>query len=260
MSLVFYEKSHRYKLDGKWVPGVTTLIKGGLPAPALMYWSARAVAEWVADNEAGVEQLRTMGRGPMVQALKETPWQKRDEAGAKGTDVHALAEQIVHGVEVEVPEHLEGYVQSCVSFMDQWQPSPLVVERPLANRTHWWAGKPDIFASLPDDRIILFDYKTSASGIWPETAFQLSAYSHAEFFVADDGTEQPIPAVDLCAAVWLRPDGYDVIPVKADDETYKEFRHIAFVSKAAARAKGDQRTPGYVGAPLEPPIYRGDAA
>ena len=51
--LVFYPKSHRYKLDGAWVPGVTTLIGKGLPKPALPYWAARTVAEWVADNPDG---------------------------------------------------------------------------------------------------------------------------------------------------------------------------------------------------------------
>lgn len=251
--LVFYEKSHRYKLDGKWVPGVTTLIKGGLPNEALKYWAAKCVAEYVADNEATVEHLFRMGRGPMVQALKETPWQKRDDAAIKGSDVHALAEQLVAGVEVEVPEHLAGYVDACVRFLDDWQPTPLVVERPLAHRAHWWAGRPDLFASLPDGRVLLWDYKTANSGIWPETAFQLSAYSHAEFYLADDGTEQPIPPVDMCAAVWLRTDGYDVIPVKADDAVYREFRHIAYVSEAAKRAKGNKTTAGYVGLPLDPP-------
>lgn len=253
MSLEFYEKSHRYKLDGKWIPGVTTLIKGGLPAPALMYWSAKSVAEWVADNEADVDALRRMGRGPMVQALKEVPWQKRDTAAVRGTDVHDLAEKLIHGAEVDVPEHLAPYVEACVAFMDEWKPTPLVVERPLAHRAHWWAGKPDLFASLPDGRVILYDYKTTASGIWPETAFQLAAYSHAEFYVDEQGVEQPIPQVDLCAAVWLQPHEYKVIPVRADDDVYREFRHLAFVADAAKRAKGDRDTRGYVGLPLDPP-------
>ncbi len=253
MSLVFYEKSHRYKLDGHWVPGVTSLIKGGLPSPALMYWSARAVAEYVADNPDAIEQLRAMGRAPMVNALKEVPWQQRDEAQVKGTEVHALAEQLVAGGQVDIPEHLTGYVEACVDFLDTWKPQPIIIERPLAHRGHWWAGKPDLFASLPDGRILLYDYKTSRSGIWPETAFQLSAYSHAEFYLAEDGTEQPIPPVDLCAAVWLRADGYEVVPVKADDDVYKEFRHLAYVAGAAKRAKGSTTEAGYVGQPLGPP-------
>lgn len=255
MSLQFFEASHRYKLDGKWVPGVTTLIKDGLPSPALMYWSARSVAEWVADNPEDVDALRRMGRGPMMQALKEVPWRKRDTAAARGTDVHALAERLVGGEQVDVPEHLAGYVEACVTFLDEWHPTSLIVERPVANRSHWWAGTPDLFASLPDGRTALFDWKTTASGIWPEAAYQTSAYSHAEFYLGEDGTERPIPKVDFCAAVWLQPDGYQVIPLKADDDVYTEFRYIARVARAAKAAKGTKTEMGYVGLPMETPAF-----
>lgn len=251
--LVFYEKSHRYRLDGKWCPGVTTLINGGLPNPALKYWSAKTVAEWVADNRNTVGGMYSMGRGPMVAALKEIPWQKRDDAGVRGTAVHALAERLVRGDEVEVPEHLGGYVDACVRFLDEWKPTPLIVERPLGHRADWWCGTPDMFATLPDGRTILFDWKTAASGVWPETAWQLAAYSHAEFYVDAAGNEHPIPKVDLCAAVHLTPDGYEVPPVKADDDVYAEFLHMAAVAAAAKRAKGTKTEPGYVGLPLDPP-------
>lgn len=260
MSLVFYPKSHRYKLDGQWVPGVTTLIKEGLPAPALMYWSARSVAEYVADNADDVDALRRMGRGPMVQALKEVPWQKRDDAGERGTEVHALAEKLVAGEEVEVPELLAGYVDSCVAFLDEWQPKPLVVERPLGNRSHWWAGTGDLFAELPDGSTVLFDHKTARSGIWPETAFQLNAYANAEFYVDEDGEERPIPKVEAVRAVWLREDGYDVIPLEFGPHVYKEFRHMSVVAAAAKRAKGSKTEPGYVGTPLDRPTWKETAA
>jgi hypothetical protein len=251
--LVFYEKSHRYKLDGKWVPGVTTLIKGGFPAPALMYWSARSVAEYVADNAEDVEALRRMGRGPMVQALKEVPWEKRDVAAVRGTDVHDLAEKMIAGAVVEVPDEITGYVEAAARFMDEWGIEPLIVERPVAHRAHWWAGTGDVFARCADGRLGYFDYKTGESGIWPETAFQAAAYTHAEFWLDAEGNEQPLPTVDFAAAVWLRPDEYQVIPVRADDAVYREFRHIAFVAEAAKRAKGNKTTPGYVGLPLDPP-------
>jgi hypothetical protein len=260
VSLTFFPAAHRYKLDGKWVPGVTTLIKEGLPAPALMYWSARAVAEWVADHPDDVEALRRMGRGPMVQALKEVPWQARDEASAKGTDVHALAERLIHGESVEVPDEIAPYVDACVDFLDTWKVEPLVVERPVAHRAHWWAGTPDFFGRLPDGRVILFDYKTGKSGVWPEAAFQLSAYSHAEFYVDAAGVEQPIPHADLCAAVWLQPGEYQVIPLKADDETYTEFRYISRVARAAKSAKGTKTEPGYVGQPIDPPGIEKEAS
>jgi hypothetical protein len=110
--LRFDPASHRDRRPGKWVDGVTTLIKGGVPAPALMYWSARTVAEYVAENREQVDRLYEMGRWPMVSALKEVPWEARDVAQVRGTDVHMFAEQIVDGVEVDVPENLLTHVES----------------------------------------------------------------------------------------------------------------------------------------------------
>lgn len=232
MTLKFSPGAHRYWLDGKPIPGVTTLIKGGLPAPALTRWAAKSVAEFVADNVSHMRECYDwMDRGQLVAMLKETPWSARDKAAVKGTDVHAVAEKLVAGEEVEVPGPIEGYVNACVSFLDSWKVEPLIVECSVAHREHWWAGRPDLIGRLPDGRVCLFDWKTGASGIWPETAFQLSAYSHAEFWTPDGDLEEPLPAIDLCAAVWLREDGYDVIPVKADDDVYTEFRHIAHVSR-----------------------------
>jgi len=247
MTLKFAEKTHRYHLDGKPIQGVTTLIKGGLPAPQLTYWAAKSVAEFVADHDAEIEMMRGLPRQAMVAALKETPWAARDKAGVRGTDVHALAERLVAGLEVEVPEHLAGHVEACVRFLDEWQPEPLVVEKPVAHRTHWWAGKPDLIARLPDGRTALLDWKTAASGIYAETAFQLAAYSHAEFYAPDPETEVSLPQIDWCAAVHLTADGYEVVPVKADDEVYAQFRHLAHVARFAKAAKE------YVGEPLPRP-------
>src|SRR4249919_3053257 len=97
VSLQFYEKSHRYKLDGRWIPGVTTLIKGGLPNDALKYWAAKYVAEWVADHPEFTEEVNRLGgRSPTVAFLKALPWQKRDVASERGTEVHAYARSEEH--------------------------------------------------------------------------------------------------------------------------------------------------------------------
>jgi hypothetical protein len=254
MSLEFFPKSHRYKCDGRWIPGVTTLIKGGLPNDALKYWAAKYVAEWVADHPEFTEEVNRLGgRSPTVAFLKALPWQKRDVASERGTEVHAYSEKLVAGERVEVPDDLRGYVQAAVQFMDDWGIEPLVVEGRVAHRTHWWAGTGDLWARCKDGRVGYFDHKTTASGIYPETAFQAAAYTHAEFWADAEGNENPLPAVDFAAAVWLQEDTYDVIPVKADDTVYNEFRHLAFVADVAKRAKGDRSTPGYIGEPMPIP-------
>lgn len=256
--LVFYEKSHRYKLDGTWCPGVTTIIGKGLPKKALMYWSARTVAEFVADNRADVERFWDLGRAPMVGFLKEVPWQKRDTAAVKGTEVHDLAEQLLHGDEVDVPEHLTGYVSACVDFLDDWGLTPDLTERPCASRQWRHAGKFDFIGKARDGRRLIGDWKTSASGIWPETCLQLAAYRNSEFYIDDDGTEHDMPEVDGAIGVHLREDGYSVYEMRADADIYKAFLHVAYVARIA-----DEMKNGWKSDELNPPTDNdntGDAA
>lgn len=231
-------KGHRYTIDGSKADGVTTLIKKGLPSPALMYWSARCVAEYVADaDDDTLATLRSLGRNGMVNALKEAPWAKRDKAAVRGTEVHGIAEHLIKGEEVEVPEHLAGHVEAYVKFLDEWKPEPVLVEATVGHRKWRYAGTLDMVCKLPDGRTVLADIKTAASGIWPETAYQLAAYRHAEVYLDADGAEQPMPTVDAGYAIWVRADGYDVIPVTCDERVFKDFLHIAWVARAAETNK-----------------------
>lgn len=238
-----YGKGHSYFVDGVKFDGVTTIIGQGVPKPALVYWSAKTVAEYVADNLDQVAGMRDMGRNSIVAALKEVPWTARDTAAAKGTDVHALAEKLVHGEEVDVPEHLAGYVDSCVAFLDQYKVKPLAVEATVAHRRWRYAGTTDLFTemTLPGGETVrcVADYKTSASGIFPETALQLAAYRYAEVYVGPDGEEIPVADLGLDSAygIWIRSDGFDVIPLVADEATFKTFTHIAYVARQLKDSK-----------------------
>lgn len=229
-------KNHTYEIDGKPALGVTTALSKGLPKPALPYWSAKCVAEYVAslDTES-FEILKRTGTQPMVNALKAIPWAARDTAAANGTEVHKHAQDLIADTEVDVPDHLRGYVVAAANFMDDWKVHPLLVERVVASYRWMYAGTLDLVAELPDGRRVLFDYKTSRSGIYPETALQLAAYRYADVFTNPGGLELPMSEVGITdvMAVWLRPDGYDVIPLKADEDTYKAFLHVAYVARVA---------------------------
>jgi hypothetical protein len=247
--LKFYEASHRYKLDGEWVPGVTTIL-GVLDKPAIPKWAATQVAEYVADNPAGVEELRAMGRGPMVQALKGLPWAKRDTAAVRGTDVHNFAEKIVNGETVEVPEHLAGYVEAALAFMDDYAIEPVLVEAVVGSREHRYAGKLDLVADSSRHPRAIYDYKTTASGIYGTTAWQNAAYAFAEFY-GTEGVEWPMALEGIQASygVHLRPDGYSVHPLSFSPAVFQEFLAIRAAYDANKRAVGDWRVPGsgYVG-------------
>lgn len=247
MSLKFNERVHRYWLDGKAVPGVTTLIGKGLPKPAIPYWAAKSVAEYVADNPEGVEALRGTGRGPMVAALKGIPWEKRDQAAVRGTDVHAIAERIIHGEPVDVPEHLVAHVEGYVRWLDAFKAEPIVTEVPVASRAHWYAGKPDAIVRM-GGLTWLLDWKTS-SGVYGETALQTAAYARAEFYVNDGewDAEHPMPHIDRIGVVHITADGSQLYPLGDIDEAYGVFRHVAYVANKTDWIKGR------IGEPMEAP-------
>jgi hypothetical protein len=249
--LKFYDASHRYQLDGQWVPGVTTIL-GVLDKPAIPKWAAGMVAEYVADNPDGVEQLRQMGRGPMVQALKGLPWEKRDQAGVRGNILHDYAEQLINGEDVEVADEHVPVMEHAIAFMETWHIKPLLIEFPCASREHRWAGTGDLIAEYrrPDtgaEGVAIFDWK-SGKALYPEYAWQLNAYAHGEFHGLD-GNEQPLPTCHAAFGVQIRPDGYDVAPFAFGPAVYDEFVTIRNTFDIAKRGRGDWKRPGsgYVG-------------
>lgn len=234
-------RGHSYRIDGQRVPGVTTLIGAGLPKPALQYWAARTVAEYVADaSPESLDALRDLGRGPMVAALKGVPWQARDTAALRGNEVHRLAQQLVHGEQVDVPEEYAGHVDSAVAFMDDWQVKPVLAEATVGSRLHSYCGTLDLVADVRTTsgwQRAIIDYKATRSGIFPEIALQLAAYRWADVYVDDDGAEHPMAEleIDCGLAVWVRADGYDVYPVVCDMKVYHAFRHVAYAGQLAGR-------------------------
>ena len=225
---------HSYRLDGKPVKGVTTLLNAGYPKPMLVNWAAKAVAEYVADNLDDVRAVAAQGRDEVIDLVKNAHNRNRDRAATRGTDVHALAEELLHGREVEVPEHLAGFVNGYVEFIDRWQLQPVVTEKPCANREWWYAGTFDAVADFGAGQLrgkrLLLDWKTS-KGVYGETAMQLAAYQHAEFYADDDGTEHPMPDVDGLAVVHVTAYGTDLYEVADPDQAWRAFQHVAWVAK-----------------------------
>jgi len=228
VSLKFSAKAHRYTLDGRPCPGVTTLLGKGLPKPAIPYWAAKSVAEYVFDNPEQVDNLRSLGRGPAVAALKAIPWQARDEAAVRGTDVHAIAEDVIHGREVDVPEHLLAHVEGYVKWLDDFSVEPVLTERQVASRSLWYAGTFDAIVDIGGVRWGL-DWKTS-KGVYGSTALQVAAYMGAEFYVADDGEELPVPEVERIGVVHVTDAGTQLRPFRDKDAAWKQWRHVAWVA------------------------------
>ncbi len=240
-------RNHWYKIDGVKADGVTTLIGDGTRKKALEAWGIRSVAEYAADHLDRLVEMQPMGREALVAALKQSPYTERDQAANRGTEVHALAEELIHGRQVDVPAELVGHVDSYVRFLDEWQPEPLAVERVVASRKWNYCGTFDAVYRLRDGRVVIGDIKTSRSGIYAETALQLAAYRYADVYL-DDGVEKPMAGLGIeCGqGLWIRGDGYDVLPIPCDESVWKAFLHIAYGArwmKANKNIVGDPELP-----------------
>jgi len=233
-TLVFNEATHRYRLDKKSIRGVTGLIKGGTEKAALVQWAANVVAGIVADHPNDVEEMRRQGRDFLYNQLRFAPNNQRDEAGVRGHEVHALADPIMHGHEVDVPDRLMPWVQGYVEFLEKWQPQPVFTEAPVAHRKHWYAGTADSLVTV-EGEVWLWDWKTSR-GVYGDTCMQAAAYARAEFYVKD-GIEIPMPHVDRIGVVHLTPTGSHLYDLGDIDLAFEEFLHVSATTKSADRRK-----------------------
>lgn len=234
-------RGHSYYLDGETVPGVTTILGKGFPKPALIGWAANITAGYAHDHWDELTELKPSER---LHKLERARWDELGEASERGTDVHLLAHRLAAGEDVDVPETLTGHVDSYLKFVEDWQPKELLVEAVVANRRWRYMGTIDAIAQLADGRVWLLDFKTSRSGIFLDHGLQLCAYSRAEFYIDPNGTEQPLPTVDRAGCVWLRADGYDLIPVDITDDSFRIFLYVqelaAYIGEATV---GEAITP-----------------
>lgn len=249
-----------YDLDtGQKVDGVTTINGNGLPKPALINWAGDATAEYAVDNW---DELAKLPPSERLKRIKAGRYAARDAAANRGTQIHKLAERLLAGERVTVPDELTGYVQSCVRFLDEFEVRPVHVEAVVYSESRRHVGTLDLIADvlLPDQPEYehiprgadgfsrgLLDWKTGRSGIFGDVALQLSPYRFSEFLVLPGGEVDDMPEVDFCAGIHLRADGYSFVPLECTEDTYRDFLYV----KEVARIVDGLRD--LVGEPIVPP-------
>lgn len=252
VELVNAGKSHWYRRtdNGARVPGVTTLTGAGMPKPGLMKWYAEVVAAYAVDHR---EELALMGPVEAYKFLCKVPHMTSGKAAVRGSTVHGIADRLSHGETVDIPDGLEGYVQSAVAFLKEFDFQVWYTEVVVHDaEDHGWAGKIDaigtlMFPELPeydrydrddDGRIpALIDYKTKAGGIWGDDAYQLGPYRWAKKMILHDGTEIDMPQVSFTGGVHLTPDGYSLIPLETPKSVYRDFLHLKEVARIVEQAR-----------------------
>ena len=229
-----YGRGHGYKINGQKVPGVTTILGNTTAKPALINWAGDATANYAVDHWDEMVELTPSKK---LKLLKEARYADRDAAANRGTEVHALAEAYMHGQEIEVPDELEGHVRAYELFAREWDVKPVHIEVVIGNTTLGYCGTVDLVADLIDGQRHLTDLKTSRSGIFPETALQVVAYSKADFYaiLGEDGKYETHPMEELqitqLSAVHVQADGYRLVPIQHADEVWEYFRHLNWLNR-----------------------------
>jgi len=213
--------NHSYLLDGEKVQGATTVLSKSIPKPALIAWAANESAKFAVNQW---DELATLPIVDRLERIKKEWRGVRDRAALRGTEVHNLAEKVVHGEEVEVPDHLAGHLEAYIQFLDDFQVVPVLVEKAVFSRSYKYAGTFDLVAEINGIRWLL-DIKTNASGVYAETALQLAAYRFADFYIEDDLSEHAMPEVERTGVIHVTASGYELVPVIANRDEFGTFCH-----------------------------------
>jgi hypothetical protein len=263
--LEFDPVRHRYKLDDKPAPGVTTIMGGGIPKPALYRWYAEQAAIYVEQNPGRVEELReappvTKRNGKTVSALvhevTKAPEIVRDQAALRGTEIHALADRVAHGEAVEVPAQHAKEVAGYAEWLDSWKVTTLLTERPCFSRNPRWCGTFDILFTSPyinDGNPVMGDVKTSKR-VYGETAVQTGVYSRAEGYLDHDGEVQALPEITYTGVMHVTADGTQFHPLNTSaaeiDEVMAWFAAI-YTTHTNANNRDKRLRPPLVKTPTE---------
>lgn len=259
---------------------------GGVQAvPAERLLQLVELATWTEVDEEELDRQR----GKAVDLIKDAHRRTSTEAKVKGSQIHDAVEAYqLRRPYPGVPRAVAHKYRHFLRFLEEHRPVIEASEVNLYSRSGRYAGTCDgwgLFPSLADEAYfpnwrelfpfaaweervprIIFDWKTSGSGVYSEVALQLSAYARAEFAGGPDGSEQPVPHYvgacenpaecgrehfDGAMVVWLSDDDYHAYPVNIEPEVYDAFQYARQVFRWV-----DQTQKGVVGKALPYPPDR----
>jgi hypothetical protein len=222
-----------YDWQGEKYWSVTTILGGGLPKKALVYWAANEVANFACDNTSEIASLVAKDqRDAAYDMLKRSPWRKTEKAADLGTAVHEAVEAHLKQRPMPTwPLPIRPRMEAFVRFMDDYQPHVEMAEQAVFNRTERYAGTLDLVLGLTlpgADAPGVYETDTkSGKDVYPDMGLQLAAYRHSEFCGLPDGSERPMPATDGGLILHLSTDGsYRLVEMRCDDQVFRSFLYI----------------------------------
>lgn len=201
----FFEASHRYKMNGERVSGVTTFTGVIDKSAPLLYWATGLTENYLIQK---IEEGVKIG----VKHIQDARWQyraRKDEAADLGSQVHKLAEDYINAKlsrkkvpEIDGEEMDERVYKGYLAFVG-WVNDHNVrfksTEELVCSRRHKYVGLLDVIFTLGSEKHKvehIGDFKTGKpkehkrqkNGRWvtvgispyPEHRYQVSAYQAAK--------------------------------------------------------------------------------
>ena len=237
---------------GEKAVGVTSVV-GMLPKDFLKFWAAKVTAEAAVDNLAEVIGMVAKGdRQGAVDFLKRSHMRNLDTASVKGTEVHAMTEDVdnLGGIPARIHKDLLPYARGYLAFREETEAEIVEVETSIWSTEHNYSGTLDRSLRIPEsawanmdappswyegpDMRILADVKTTRSGVHAEVAVQLAAYRAADqkMVANEEGLFVPEPWAEHSTTglvIHLRPDSWKLVPVEIGPEIFQVFVNLLSV-------------------------------
>jgi len=254
---------------------VTTLIKNGTPADALIHWAANTVAEGaVANFDAWKGMVAAGDTEGAINYLRDLRFRKQGQALARGSQVHRIAEALNLGTPVpQADAEAMPFVEQYQRFLAEHRPQFLAAEAPVYNLTYRYAGTLDSIAEVGGATVVL-DVKTHVKELdarsrppYPDVALQLAAYARAEllglhvaaekgesagkrYYVYDSEAQYAVmPPVQGALALAISPWDYTLTAVDIGDRVWDAFMAVRDVARwsldTSRTVLGPQVTPKY---------------
>ncbi|MBA3678607.1 hypothetical protein H0W80_00165 [Candidatus Saccharibacteria bacterium] len=230
----FNEGVHRYKVNGEYKEGVTTLINSVTSKDGLISWAANLSANTFRDNIRRVfDRTGTITDNDIENAsdtARKAHTAKKDKGADTGTEVHKLIADYIalklQGVESTIVSS-NTQVQHSLNAFNHWQetynPAYIHSEKPIYSKQYDYCGTFDCLANIKG-KLTMIDFKTANPNAnwktgevkpYPKDFIQCSAYDEAY-------TEEYGSGCDQYMVVYVTKTGELYVFVDEDIEETKK--------------------------------------